>query len=70
METYIVYQMIVNSKKIDGTINNILMSTLVRKVEANSKEESIGKFAIMSNEIKAIQKLDIQCDKLSELLSL
>lgn len=70
METYIVYQMIVNSKKIDGNISNILMSTLVRKVEANSKEEAIGKFAIMSNKIEAIQKLDIQCDKLSELLSL
>jgi len=70
METYIVYQMQIDSEERNGTNNNILMSTLVRKVEASSKEEAIGKFVLMSNDIKAKQKLNIECIKLSELASL
>jgi len=70
METYIVYQMQIDSEERNGINNNILMSTLVRKVEAKSKEEAIGKFALMSNDIKAKQKLNIECIKLSELASI
>ena len=70
METFIIYQMQIDSEEKNGMNNNILMSTIVRKVEANSKEEAIGKFVLESNTIKAKQKLNIECIKLSELKSL
>lgn len=70
MKTFIIYQMQIDSKELVGTNNNILMSTIVRKVDANSKEEAIGKFIIGTSSIKAQQKLNVECIELSELASL
>lgn len=70
METYIVYQMQIDSEERIGVKNNFVMSTIIRKIDANSKEEAIGKFIINTTSIKAQQKLDVMCIVLSELASL
>ena len=66
-KTYIVYQMQIDSEEIIGRNNNFIMSTLIRKVTAYSKEEAIGKFILESNTIKAKQKLNVDCIELSKL---
>ena len=45
--------------QIDSKEQNILMSNIVRKVEAETKELAIGKFVVATQEIKANQKLNI-----------
>lgn len=70
METYIVYQMQIDSEERIGVKNNFVMSTIIRKIDANSKEEAIGKFIINTTSIKAQQKLDVMCIKLSNLASI
>lgn len=70
MNTYIVIQMIVNSKSINIDGQNIIMSNVVRKVEAKTKELAIGKFVIATQDINAHQKLNIECYDINELKSL
>jgi len=70
MKTFIVYQMQIDSEERIGLNNNVLMSTVVRRVDANSEEEAIGKFVLGTNHIKAQRKLNIECAALSELKSL
>ena len=70
MNTYIVIQMQVDSKSINGNDQNISMSNVVRKVEAETKELAIGKFVVATQDIKANQKLNIECYDLTELKSL
>lgn len=70
MNTYIVIQMQIDSKSIDSNEQNILMSNIVRKVEAETKELAIGKFVVATQEIKANQKLNIECYDINKLMSL
>ncbi len=70
MKNYILIQMQIDSKEIEGNNANISMSNIVRQVSAENKESAIGKFVIATKNIKAHKKLDIECYDLSELLSL
>ena len=70
MNTYIVIQMQIDSKSIDSNEQNILMSNIVRKVEAETKELAIGKFVVATQEIKANQKLNIECYDINKLMSM
>ena len=49
---------------------NISMSAIVRKVECETKEHAIGKFVIATKDIKAEQKMDIECYDMAEIISL
>lgn len=69
MKQYIVLQMQVDKESFDGNNKNVEMTTIVRKVEADSKELAIGKFVTNTQDIKAIKKLNIQCYDLDELKS-
>lgn len=60
----------IDSKSIDSNEQNILMSNIVRKVEAETKELAIGKFVVATQEIKANQKLNIECYDINKLMSL
>lgn len=70
MNTYIVIQMQIDSKSINGNDQNISMSNVVRKVEAETKELAIGEFVVATRDIKANQKLNIECYDVTELKSL
>ena len=60
----------IDSEERIGVKNNFVISTIIRKIDANSKEEAIGKFIINTTSIKAQQKLDVMYIKLSELTSI
>jgi len=45
------------------------MSNVVRKIEAETKEIAIGKFVLATQDIKANNKLNIECYDLTELKS-
>jgi len=70
MNTYILIQTQIESKSVNGNDHNIYMSNVVRKVEAETKELAIGKFVVATQDIKANQKLNIECYDLTELKSL
>ena len=70
METYIVIQMIVINLRMANGREGIGMDCIVRKVQATSQAEAIGKFALSTQDIKPDKKLDIQCYKLSDLKSI
>lgn len=70
MNIYIVIQMQVDSQSINRNDQNISMSNVVRKVEAETKELTIGKFVVATQDIKANQKLNIECYDIIELKSL
>jgi energy-converting hydrogenase Eha subunit H len=67
MKKFIVIQLQVN---LESTPYNVLMSNVVRQVEAESKEIAIGKFVVATQEIKAQKKMNIECYDLSELRKL
>jgi len=69
MNTYIVIQMQVVSKIATNNIEDISMSNVVRKIEAETKEIAIGKFVLATQDIKANNKLNIECYDLTELKS-
>jgi hypothetical protein len=69
MNTYIVIQMQVVSKITTNNIEDIAMSNVVRKIEAETKEIAIGKFVLATQDIKANNKLNIECYDLTELKS-
>lgn len=70
MSIFIVIQMQVDSKSIEGNDQTIKMSNVVRKVESETKEEAIGKFVLATQDIKAHQRLNIECYDIDELRSL
>lgn len=70
MNKYVVIQMQVDNKSINGLEEKIQMSNIVRIVEADSKELAIGKFVVGTKDIKASQKLEIDCYDINELKSL
>lgn len=59
--------MLVIKWEMNGVIEMIVV---VRKVSANTREEAIGKFVINTADIKAVQKLELQCDELDQLLTI
>ena len=59
--------MTIEREEIVGSSKTTIMQNIVRQIKADSKEIAIGKFVIATQEIKAIQKLDIECYDLSEL---
>ncbi len=68
--TYLIFQMVIDKKEIVGSNQNISMYPIIRKVEADSKEMAIGKFIVGTHDIKAMQKLDVECYELSQLKTL
>lgn len=68
--TYIVIQMQVDKKEPIKNGENISMSNVVRRVEAESVEEAIGKFVLETKNIVAQQKLNIDCYPLLTLKSI
>lgn len=67
---YIATQITLVSSHISaGTINNE-WNTIVRRIEANSKEEAVGKFILGTNHIKAKEKLDLLIYELDNLIAL
>jgi hypothetical protein len=66
MKTFIVIQM-----QIDSIVSDqISMSNIVRKVEAETMEQAIGKFVVQTAGIKAKQKLNIECYEIDDLKGL
>ena len=57
------------SKIATNNIEDISMSNVVRKIEAETKEIAIGKFVLATQDIKANNKLNIECYDLTELKS-
>ena len=57
------------SKITTNNIEDISMSNVVRKIEAETKEIAIGKFVLATQDIKANNKLNIECYDLTELKS-
>jgi predicted Ser/Thr protein kinase len=72
---YLVYQMVILNEEGDYKVNiynnNIQMTTVIRRVVANNKEEAIGKFLVNTNEKAFKRRIDpIDCFLLSELSSI
>ena len=70
MDMYLVVQMQVDSEHIEYNEKNILLSNTIRVVQADSKESAIGKFVVATQEIKAKQKLKIECYKIEDIIHL
>lgn len=68
MKKFIIVQMQIDNEINTPNDKNIIMSNVVRVVEAESKETAIGKFVISTRHIRAHNKKDIECYDLSELL--
>jgi len=68
-KTFVVVQPIVNKSETIGNNNYIELGSITRLVEANNKEEAIGKFIIQTeNECKGCkQKLNPTCVELNEI---
>jgi len=69
MNTYIVIQMQVDSDSVSGNQREFSMSNVIRKVQAETQEEAIGKFVVDTQSIKAQKKLNIECYDLNLLRS-
>jgi len=67
---YLACQMYVSKQEQFGHTFNIEQGLIVRRVEANSKEEAIGKFILQTTHIKAMKKMDIECYLLNEVIQL
>jgi hypothetical protein len=57
---WIVYQTIIEEQSFDASNNKntIRIGTYIRKVEANSEAEAIGKFIIDTKDVKAEKRVD------------
>tara|TARA_R110001606_G_scaffold88007_1_gene198166 strand:- start:1023 stop:1235 length:213 start_codon:yes stop_codon:yes gene_type:complete len=62
---YIIVQTVLTKQENNGTTINNFWENVVRKVEAKDRETAIGKFVIQTNDIKAKEKLGIECIELS-----
>lgn len=49
---------------------DVLMSNIIRKINAETKEIAIGKFVIETQNIKAYNKLDLECYDIEEIKSI
>ena len=62
---YIIVQTILTKQESYGTTINNFWENIIRKVEAKDQETAIGKFVVQTNDIKAKEKLGIECIELS-----
>lgn len=67
MKTYILIQIQIERNAIVDKEQQVTISNIIRKVQANSKEEAIGKFVLSTANIRAHQKLEIDCFDIDEL---
>lgn len=67
MKKFIVIQIKVDKEVCEGYSNNILLSNVVRQIDAENEEMAIGKFVLATKDIEAKQKLNIECYELSKL---
>lgn len=70
MKHFIVIQVVITKEENRHNRKITIVENIVRQVKAESKEAAIGKFVIATQEIKAIQKLEIECYDLSDLKSI
>jgi len=70
MNMYIVIQMCVEKTIIENGSQNTQMVNIVRKIDAETKEQAIGKFVINTQNVIAQQKLSIECYDLAKLNSI
>lgn len=66
---YLVIQMCIEGKKEVGNDTTINMFNIVRRIRAKTDAEAIGKFVLSTNNISAVQKLNIECFNLDDLIS-
>lgn len=67
---WLVWQSFVDKEKIDieSRTNNISIFTAIRKVDASTKEEAIGKFFLDTKELSFIKRIDpIECIEFDKL---
>lgn len=66
MKKFIVIQITIDTKAFD----TVDIGHILRIVCADTKESAIGKFAIETQDIKRIQKLDVNCYELDDVQEL
>lgn len=70
---FLVHQMLIEEETFDiGTLqNNIKMYVIIRKVEAETKEEAIGKFIVNTASLKFTKRIDpINCIEFDTLITI
>lgn len=70
MKKYIAYQLITTTEELAGHTNNIIIDCIIRNVNAESKEEAIGKFSEGTKDVKAVRKLKIECFEFDKLATI
>ncbi len=68
MNEYIVSQMQQDAQQWEGSQANIMMSVIIRKVNATNEQEAIGKFVLGTKGIIASKKLNIECVELNRMI--
>lgn len=63
---YLCYQYLI----VERTGNTTKIDVVIRNVGAKNKEEAIGKFILNTNDIPALEKLDIECFNLDNLMKI
>jgi hypothetical protein len=67
---FIIVQTILARQEQNGATINNYWENIIRQVDAKDKESAIGKFVIQTADIKAEERLNIECIKLKELAAL
>ena len=67
---FIIVQTILTRQEQNGATINNYWNNIIRQVDAKDKESAIGKFVVQTADIKAKEKLNIECIKLEELAAL
>ena len=72
MKRFLVWQTVMVNRKFNGTVNEVIIDTIIRNVGAKNEEEAIGKFLLKTAGIQpnAMQKLTPVCIELKNLLKL
>jgi len=70
MKEWLCYQSIVTKEELIGNTNNIGVDTIIRLVEAKTKEEAMGKFLLNTKDVKAVKKLDVECFEINKILKI
>ena len=66
MKKWLCYQSAVTKEE----LNNIGVGTIIRLVEAKTKEEAMGKFLLNTKDVKAVKKLDVECFEINKILKI
>lgn len=70
MKKYIVIQMQIDGNTIKDGVIYTNMSNVVRQIDAETREEAIGKFVVGTSQIKALKKFNIDCFELNDLIEI